>query len=45
MENGEGYKPCLLFYRAVLKYGWNGIKHEILFSNLTFEKATQLEKI
>lgn len=43
-KNGEGYKPCLLFYRAVLKYGWNSIKHEILFSDLTFEKATQLEK-
>lgn len=40
---GSGYKPCKLFYRAILKYGWDNIKHEILFTNLTEERAKKLE--
>lgn len=30
---------------AVLKYGWDNIAHEILFENLTNERANRLEQI
>lgn len=42
-QNGTGYKPCRAFYRAIVKYGWDNIKHEILFDNLTKEVAEHLE--
>lgn len=41
-KNGKGYKKQL-FYRAILKYGWNNIKHEILFTHLSKEEAFQKE--
>lgn len=40
---GSGYKTQILFYRAILKYGWENIKHEILFSNLTKNEADSIE--
>ena len=42
-KNGIGYKHNKLFNRAILKYGWNNIKHEILFENLTQEEAMKKE--
>lgn len=36
--NGEGYKQCSLFYKAILKYGFNNMKSEILES---FEEEDQ----
>ena len=42
-RNGEGYKHNDYFYRAILKYGWENIKHEILGNGLTKEQACDLE--
>ena len=41
--NGRGYNKQSLFYNAILKYGWNNFKHEVLFSELTKEEAEQKE--
>ena len=41
---GHGYKNNPHFWNAIKLYGWNNIKHEILYSNLTREKAGELEK-
>ena len=40
--NGTGYKTQL-FNRAIEKYGWDNIKHVILYENLTEEEAKQKE--
>lgn len=40
--NGHGYKKQI-FYRAILKYGWENIKHEILYSNVTEAVAKEKE--
>lgn len=42
-NNGAGYKQNAHFYSAIVKYGWNNIKHEILFYGLTKEEACQKE--
>lgn len=41
--NGCGYKKQILMFRAILKYGWDNVKHEILYSGLTKEEACQKE--
>lgn len=43
-KNGEGYENCTAFYRAVKKYGWDNIRHEILLSGLDKETACRKEK-
>lgn len=43
-NKGRGYRrnqPA--FYNAILKYGWDNINHEILFDNLTKDRAERLE--
>ena len=41
---GTGYSNCILFQNAIDKYGWENIKHEILFTNLSEVRAKNLEK-
>lgn len=41
---GHGYKHNKYFHNAIMKYGWNNIKHEILISNLSIDEASKLEK-
>mgnify|MGYP002524503289 CR=1 FL=1 len=40
---GTGYNSCICFERVIKKYGWKNIRHEILFTGLTEEKAKYLE--
>ena len=42
-QNGNGYKNTL-FGRAIEKYRWENIKHEILDTNLTEDEAKRIEK-
>ena len=41
--NGWGYKNCPLMFNAIIKYGWDNVKHEILYDNLTKEEAAEIE--
>lgn len=40
---GTGYGSCWYFQKAIDKYGWNNIKHEILFTGISEERAKRLE--
>lgn len=42
-ENGCGYLGQL-FCNAIIEFGWNNIKHIILYDNLNFEESVELEK-
>lgn len=42
-RDGKGYEGQVV-YGAILKYGWNNVKHEILFDGLTKEQAEEEEK-
>ena len=42
-ENGNGYKDNEHFYRAIRKYGWKNIEHEIVQNGLTKQQACDLE--
>lgn len=42
-KNGIQYKKQEQMKNAINKYGWNNIKHEILYKNLTKEEAEQKE--
>lgn len=40
-QNGRGYYKNTFISKAINKYGWENVKHEILFENLTKEQAEQ----
>nr|DAI64197.1 MAG TPA: intron associated endonuclease [Caudoviricetes sp.] len=42
-KNGKGYESCTAFHRAIEKYGWSRIRHEILFAGLSKEEAISKE--
>lgn len=42
-RNGKGYKEHTYFWNAIQKYGWDNIKHEILYRNLSKEEAESKE--
>lgn len=42
--NGKHYKRSSYFRNAIEKYGWDMFRHDILYTNLTFEEACCLEK-
>lgn len=42
-QNGRHYSGNAYFYAAIKKYGWDGFRHEILFTELTQAEAEQME--
>jgi group I intron endonuclease len=42
-QRGKNYITNSYFYRAIQKYGWDAIKHEILFDGLSKEEASSKE--
>ena len=44
LSQGQGYKRCTLFWRAIEKYGWDNIQHIILISGVSKEIACESEK-
>ena len=42
-QQGKNYKTSRHFFNAIKKYGWENIKHEVLFCGLTKEEAEQKE--
>lgn len=43
-ENGAGYPRCTVFYRAIQKYGWDNIQHNIIATGLGEGTAKNMEK-
>ena len=43
-KNGLGYEGCTAFYRAIQKYGWENITHEIVTAGLSKIEACEIEQ-
>jgi len=43
-QYGIGYLNCKLFFKAILKYGWDNIIHEIVLSDVSKSEAIYAEK-
>ncbi len=44
-QDGNGYKTQKVFWRAIVKYGWDNFQHEILAENLTEKEASEKEAL
>jgi group I intron endonuclease len=44
-NGGSGYVKCTAFYNAILKYGWNNIRHEVFITGLSEKSAKRVEAI
>ena len=42
--NGLGYRTQPVFFRAIIKYGWDNFKDVVLYENLSEEEAKNKEK-
>lgn len=42
--NGFGYKTNPYFWRAIVKYGWDGFSHNILHTGLSKDDAIEIEE-
>jgi hypothetical protein len=42
-RNGKGYERQTYFYNAIQKYGWDNFYHYIIITDITKEKASNLE--
>lgn len=42
-NGGKGYSENRIFFDAIIKYGWDNFKHEILYDSLTKEEAEKTE--
>ena len=42
--HGKGYQKQEYFFNAILKYGWDNLKHQILIEGLTREQAEEKQK-
>ena len=43
-RNGKGYKEQAKVFKAIKKYAWDNIKHNIILDDLTKEQAEAIEK-
>lgn len=43
-RKGSTYRYNDHFYRSIMKYGWDGFEHEVLFTGLTKAEADEMER-
>ena len=43
-KNGEKYKRCTAFWKAIEKYGWDNITHEVIDVAVSLKEANEKEK-
>lgn len=43
-KDGKGYKTQKVMWKAIQKYGWNNIKHEIIFESINKKEIEQKER-
>lgn len=43
-RKGREYRGCVLFYKAIKRYGWNNFTHYIIAYGLSKDEATKMEQ-